>query len=225
MHKESRLAHNWLIKKLVNDRVRDHLPALHGSVLDAGCGTRPYQPDILRHADWCVGLDWAHSVHGLHADVLADLARPLPLQDACMDCAVCFEVLEHVPEPAALLGELHRVLRPQGILLLSVPFQWWVHEAPYDFYRYTRHGLERLLTGAGFVDVRVEATSGFWSMWLLKLNYQLARAVTGSKWRRRITRALLIPVWWLNQQVAPRLDALWPDERETAGYFVRARRP
>lgn len=225
MHPENRLGHNWLIKKLVNDQVRKHLPELHGVVLDAGCGSRPYQADILEHAQWCVGLDWGQSVHELRADVLADLARPLPLRDASVDGAVCFEVLEHVAEPSVLLAELNRVLRPTGILLLSVPFQWWVHEAPWDYFRFTRHGLESLLAKAGFVDIQVQATSGFWSMWLLKLNYQLARMVTGSRLRRRALRALLLPIWWINQQAGPRLDRLWPDERETAGYFVRARRP
>jgi SAM-dependent methyltransferase len=225
MHPENRLSHNWLIKKLVNDQVRAHLPDLHGLVLDLGCGTRPYEAEILTRADRYVGVDWNNTLHGLHADVVANLAEPLPFADASVDCVVAFEVLEHVAEPARLLDECLRVLKPGGCLLLSVPFQWWVHEAPWDFFRYTRHGLEYLLGRSGFDAVRVVPTSGFWSMWILKLNYQLVRLPRGPKPLRALLRALLVPGWWLGQVLAPRIDRLWPEDRETAGYFVRARRP
>ena len=133
--------------------------------------------------------------------------------------------MEHLAEPGVMLAEAHRVLRPGGSLTVSVPFQWWVHEAPWDFYRYTRHGLEYLLRKAGFVDIRIEPTSGFWSMWFLKLNYQTARLVRGPRPLRWVIRAVLIPFWWLNQTLAPLLDRVWAAEEETAGYFVKSIKP
>jgi SAM-dependent methyltransferase len=225
MRNESRLTHNWLAKKLVNDKVRAHLALLRGTVIDLGCGTRPYEADILGTADAYVGIDWGNSLHGTHADVIADVARPLPIRDGAADCVVTFDVLEHVAEPACMLAECWRILRPGGLLMISVPFQWWVHEAPWDFYRYTRHGLEYLLGKAGFADVRVQATSGFWAMWVLKLNYQLARLVRGPRPVRMLVRALLVPAWWLGQSLAPLMDSAWHEEGETAGYFVVAHKP
>ena len=225
MHAEHRLAHNWLAKKLVNDMVRGGVRDLHGTVVDLGCGTRPYEGDILAHAERYVGVDWNLTLHGLNADVVADLASPLPFRDGSVDCVTAFEVLEHVPEPAAVLAEASRILKPGGLLMLSVPFQWWVHEAPWDFYRYTRHGLEYLLGKAGYEAVRVRPTSGFWSMWALKLNYQLHRLVRGPRALRWLLRGALTPVWWTTQQLAPLVDRRWPEERETAGYFVTARKP
>lgn len=225
MHPENRLAHNWLIRKLLNDKVRAHLGALHGTVVDLGCGTRPYEADILGHAERYIGLDWNKTLHGLHADIAADLAKPLPLLDSSLDCVTLFEVLEHVPEPAALLAETSRVLKPGGVLMLSVPFQWWVHEAPWDFYRYTRHGLAYLLGKAGYADVSIEPTSGFWSMWILKLNYQTTRLIRGPRPLRWVLRALMLPFWWLGQMLAPLIDRAWSEDRETAGYFVTARKP
>ena len=225
MHPENRLAHNWLIKKLVNDKVRAHLSELRGTVVDLGCGTRPYEADILAHAQRYVGVDWHKTLHGLRADVAADVSRPLPLRSGSADGVVAFEVLEHLAEPAVMLGEAHRVLAPGGVLLLSVPFQWWVHEEPHDFYRFTRFGLAYLLGKAGFERVDIRPTSGFWSMWVLKLNYQTARLVRGPRPLRWVLRALLIPFWWLGQVLAPLLDRVWREERETAGYFVVARKP
>lgn len=225
MHSEDRLSHNWLIKKLVNDQVRAHLGAFRGCVVDLGCGTRPYERDILAHADCYVGVDWNRTLHGMHADVAADIGAALPFQDESADCVVAFEVLEHMAEPGRLLEESRRILAPGGLMMISVPFQWWVHEGPRDYYRYTRHGLAYLMNKAGFEIDTIVPTSGFWSMWVLKLNYQTARLPRGPRPLRRLMRAVLIPFWWSGQTLAPILDRLWPEERETAGYFVTARKP
>jgi len=225
MYPEPRSSHNWLMKKALNDKLRARFAGLSGSVLDLGCGTRPFEQDILRHASRYVGLDWSNTLHGRHADIVADLNGPLPIADATFDHVVSFEVLEHVAEPRVMLSEAFRVLRKSGQMTLSVPFQWWVHEAPWDYYRFTRHGLQYLLEKAGFVNVEVTPTTGFWSMWILKLNYQTMRLVAGPALLRAVTRTALAPLWWMDQQAARFLDRCWPDERETAGYFVTAVKP
>lgn len=225
MYEERLLSHNWLIKRRLNQLVEARLSDMQGLVMDLGCGLRPFEPDILRHASYYIGLDWSLTVHTLVADVVANLNQPIPICNDSVDHVVSFEVLEHLSEPGIMLAEANRILRSSGQLTMSVPFQWWVHEAPWDFQRYTRHGLEYQLLKAGFTDIEIRATTGFWSMWLLKLNYQLQRLVKGSLWRRRVTRAVLIPIWWINQVVGEALDRHWLDERETAGYFVTARKP
>lgn len=225
MYAESRTTHNWLIKKAINDKVRARLSSLSGLVLDLGCGIRPFEADILRHADRYVGLDWSHTLHGNHADIVADLNKPLPLSDRTVDHVVSFEVMEHLAEPRVMLAEAFRVLRNGGQVTLSVPFQWWVHEAPWDYYRYTCHGLQYMLERAGFVDVAVAPTTGFWSMWILKLNYQTMKLIQGPHAVQMLVRAALIPFWWLDQHLGDILDRAWPDPSETAGYFVTAAKP
>lgn len=225
MYPESRLSHNWLIKKAVNDKLRPRLPELSGRVVDLGCGVRPFEQDILQYADEYVGVDWGNTLHGLRADIVADLNLPLPIANEVASHVVSFEVLEHLAEPQVMLAEAFRILRRGGEVTLSVPFQWWVHEAPWDYYRYTCHGLEYLLRKAGFTNIEVTPTTGFWSMWLLKLNYQTDRLARGPRLVRMLVRALLLPFWWTNQHLAQAIDWFWPGENETAGYFVTASKP
>jgi hypothetical protein len=61
-------------------------------------------------------------------------------------------------------------------------------------------------------------------MWILKINYQTARLIRGPRPLCMLVKALLIPFWLANQSIAPCLDKIWPEERETTGYFVTARK-
>jgi SAM-dependent methyltransferase len=143
-------------------------------VLDAGAGRAPYR-ELFSHARYETADFLA--VRGkkyIRPDYVCDLAR-IPVDDARFDHVLLTQVLEHVPEPARVLAELHRVLAPGGTLWLTAPLFYAEHEKPYDFFRYTRFGLRHLLEGAGF-DVReVEWMEGY----LGTLSYQ-ARVMSRS---------------------------------------------
>jgi ubiquinone/menaquinone biosynthesis C-methylase UbiE len=70
------------------------------------------------------------------------------------------DTLEHIRRPQDLMNEIGRVLAPGGHLLMNVPFMYWLHEMPYDYYRYTRYGLEHLISEAGMRLMEVEAIGG-----------------------------------------------------------------
>jgi len=216
--------HNWLVIKLNNKNVRNKLADIRGVVYDLGCGIRPYEKDILAVADRYIGVDWSNTIHELKSDIIADLNQPLPIGDKVADTVVSFQVLEHLCEPQIMLNEAFRILKPSGTIILTVPFQWWVHEAPHDYFRYTRHGLEYLLGKVCFVDVIVKESSGFWSMWVLKLNYQLARLVRGPKLVRWFIRLCLLPLWISSQLIAPMIDRYWHAPQETAVYIATAKK-
>ena len=224
MYKVSLLHHNWLAMRMGNKLVREKMDFFRGVVCDLGCGERPFESDILAVADKYVGVDWSNTLHNLWADVVADLNRPLPLGDATADTVISFSVMEHLSEPQTMLDEAYRILRPGGAIVLAVPFQWWVHEAPYDYFRFTRYGLDYMFKKAGFIDIRVEENSGFWTTWFLKINYQSARLVRGPLILRWMVRACLLPLWLSDQFLAPILDRIWPSASETQGYSVTARK-
>jgi SAM-dependent methyltransferase len=123
--------------------------ALTGDVLDVGCGRKPYR-ELVPAARY-VGLDVDSPVTRAlgTADLFYDGGK-FPPADATFDGILCSEVLEHVFTPEVFLGEIHRVLRPGGHLLLTVPFVWDEHEQPHDFARYSSFGLRALLERTGF---------------------------------------------------------------------------
>ena len=70
------------------------------------------------------------------------------LADEAFDCIYCSGVLEHVDDPFAGIKEMTRVLKPDGVLLLGVPFRQAIHMAPQDFWRFTEFGIRHLLRDA-----------------------------------------------------------------------------
>lgn len=131
-----------------------------GRVLDAGAGRGAYRAIIGRHASQYVGLDVGLSA----ATAVVGDAQRLPFADGSFDTVFCSQVLEHVPEPWLALAEFRRVLKPGGYLILSVPHISWLHNEPYDFYRYTPHGLRFLLERAGLAEQKLQAAGGLFSL-------------------------------------------------------------
>jgi SAM-dependent methyltransferase len=209
---------NFLIHRINRDIAR-RLP-YQGVVVDLGCGTSPYKSLILASAERYLGIDWPNSYHSQeNVDICGDITRGVPVQSESANTVVSFQVLEHLPVPDIFLSECHRILRSGGVLYITVPFMWHVHEAPYDYYRYTRHGLQYMLEKHGFAGIIIEENTGFWQMWGLKLNYHSLRFARGP------LRTLFRPFWWLIQEIAPLLDRIDPHPEETASYTVRARKP
>jgi SAM-dependent methyltransferase len=152
--------HNeWLSVNLLARALGDLIPLLAGpAILDIGCGNKPYRGFFPREVDY-VGVDVAPANRS--ADVVA-CTLCLPFAAESFDAALCTQVLEHVEAPAGLLREASRVLRPKGRLLVSAPMYWPHHGEPYDYFRFTRYGLERLLADAGFRVERVMQQGGAW---------------------------------------------------------------
>ena len=88
----------------------------------------------------------------------------LPLRGEGFDAVICSELLEHVPDPIAVVKETHRVLRVGGILLVCVPFLTRIHGDPFDFGRYTDYYWSETLKEAGFIDITIEHQGRFWSV-------------------------------------------------------------
>jgi SAM-dependent methyltransferase len=124
-------------------------PQLNGRLLDIGCGRKPYQ-NLFRVNEYVgLELDSPENRANKSADFFYE-GKLFPFENGAFDGAICNQVLEHVFTPDEFLGEIHRVLKPGGKLLLTVPFVWDEHEQPHDYARYTSFGLKSLLEKNGF---------------------------------------------------------------------------
>ncbi len=73
-----------------------------------------------------------------HPDIIGD-AQDMQIQSESIDCVKCTELLEHVEYPEKVISEIHRILVPGGILVLSIPlYMSNIHADPYDYQRYNR---------------------------------------------------------------------------------------
>jgi SAM-dependent methyltransferase len=133
-------------------------------LLDAGAGESQYANYFPRQNYIAVDLgvgdaQWNYA----RLDAIADLSA-LPFSDEAFDAALNIVTLEHVREPARVLQEIARVLKPGGPLLLIAPHEWEVHQAPHDYFRYTRYGIAYLLEQAGLKPVGIQAAGGYFRL-------------------------------------------------------------
>jgi SAM-dependent methyltransferase len=220
----NRRPHNWAFYDAGEKFLITQTQKFNGVLYDLGCGEMPYREWLLQYVDTYVGVDWSNTLHDFKADITADLNEQMPIEDEVADTVLSLSVMEHLREPHHFLAEAHRILKTGGVFILQVPFMWGVHEAPYDYYRYTCYGLEHMFSKAGFRDVVVTPQTGFWLMWTLKFNYQTTRLVRGPWLMRIVIAAALRVIWAVDQRLALELDRRRVDPNETAGYFVTARK-
>jgi SAM-dependent methyltransferase len=136
-------------------------------------------------------------------------AHDLPFEDASFDLVVCEAVLEHVFDPRRCVAEMHRILRPGGLVFATTPFMQQVHMGAYDFQRFSRSGHRALF--ASFEEIESGMATGPASVLVWSVEYFLL-AWTGNVWLRRIakglTRLLLGWLTLLDHLLARRESAL-----------------
>ena len=139
-------------------------------VLDAGAGTSPYK-SLFAHARYeSADFEQVNKAYAQQT-YTCDLST-IPVENNRFDAVIFNQVMEHLPEPAKVLRELHRTLKSGGRLMYSGPLFYEEHEKPYDFYRYTQFGVRYLFTQAGLEIERLDWLEGYFGT----LGYQWGTA-------------------------------------------------
>lgn len=132
-----------------------------GRLIDLGCGKAPLYIKYKQYVSSVTCVDWGNTAHkNDHLDIECDLTQRLPLDDASFDTIILSDVLEHIPEPLLLWGEMARILSSGGRVLMNVPFYYPLHEIPYDYYRYSSYALRRFAESHGFEVLQLQAIGG-----------------------------------------------------------------
>jgi SAM-dependent methyltransferase len=157
------------------------------TVLDVGVGSAPYwhvRPDL----EWR-GLDVTSSDN---TDYLITKNSSWPIQDNSFDVVLCTQVIEHVEDPAILVAEIKRVLKPGGRVILNAPFLYPFHGMPDDQARYTTTHL--LYFFKGFEILKIGTLGGVGSsiatIYLNFVNYKISGNLL-----LQILKIFLLPIW------------------------------
>jgi len=189
-------------------------------VLDIGCGIKPYR--ALFGTPSYTGIDikgGGHADDSKTVDAYYDGAH-VPFPNASFDAVLCTQVLEHADDPAAIVSEAARVLTPGGSAFFSMPFVYPEHEIPYDFRRFTRYEHTRLFAAAGFSDIQIFPTTGFFATFAQLFSIMCFEAI---HFRAPILKALLtFFIFAPTQAFALFLDWLFRKPAPTLDYVITA---
>jgi len=199
----------YLVLKYLFAALRTSATFAKGDLLDIGCGNKPYRSifNVKRY----LGCDIVQSSQS-EADFLCDSLK-IAAVDESFDTVISTQVIEHVTEPQILCSEAFRLLRKGGIFIVSGPMYWHLHEEPYDFRRFTKHGFQYLLEKAGFEVIEILPNGGKWAL----LGQVIIHTIEGTRFRRGILIAIINRLFeWL--------DLKWFDDVSTSNYVAIARK-
>ncbi len=234
----------WIDRVHLRRAAESLAPRARGVLLDVGGGERPYGELFAPHVDRYLGLEYPPMCDNLVPEIWKVLPRVrsivdvwgdgnrLPFASSSIDSVLLSEVIEHVPEPALMLDEVQRVLRPGGRALLTVPFMAPLHQLPYDYFRYTDEGLRSMFERAGLEVESIEprgnsaaATGSLLTQYILRAfgarSLNCDGSVTMSRWRA----PLVLPVIALVQGLFAFLSRFTDDRSLCMGWTAVARKP
>lgn len=204
---------DFLGTELIPVHVRQACSDFEGLVLDVGCGTQPYR-ELLPAQVTYIAYDVDASRSRPH---VIGVAGELPFDSSCFDAIISTQVIEHVPDPAKMISEMSRVLRPGGKLVITAPQYWRLHEKPHDFFRFTRYGLQELIRRAGLQPNEVTAQGGVWRL--------VGQAVNSALWSRFGSNVPTHGIFLAINLVALCMERLWLDSDDTLNYVAKASKP
>ncbi len=140
----------------------------------------------------------------------------IPLATGTVDAVIVQAVLEHVLDPPLVVGEIHRILRPGGLVYAETAFMQQVHEGPYDFTRYTESGHRWLFRDFEVIDAGALTGPGTQLAWTADY---LVRALTRSQTAGRVAHRILSPLSYLDRLV----PATHSIDNSPAVYFLGRR--
>ncbi|MFA7081770.1 MAG: methyltransferase domain-containing protein [Bacteroidales bacterium] len=142
-------------RKALLSAIKSNAKEAKGDLLDFGCGAKPYK-SLFKNTSSYVGVDIeneSHNHQGEEIDFYYD-GKVLPFTNESFDIVFSSEVLEHVPNLYKSLSEIERVVKENGLVLMTIPFTFAEHEMPYDYRRFTKNGIVEILDEFGFETIK-----------------------------------------------------------------------
>lgn len=144
-------------------------------------------------------------------DVVGD-AHKLPFSSESFDVIVCSEALEHFYNPFIAVAEMHRVLVPKGLVLVTTRFIFPVHDAPHDYFRYTPYGMRELFKHFEVVEEEVESDA-FGTVAILLQRIMFQTKLRGGKFSKGLVYLLVLFINLLDPLIVERYGDITRKEK------------
>lgn len=191
----------------------------NSKVLDAGAGPCPYKKFFAHCKYEATDFKDPHKI----LNFICSLDK-IPKKKETYNAIICTEVLEHVEDPQTVLKEFHRILKKKGKLFATVPQSWMIHQEPYNFFYFTKYGMESLLKKAGFKTYKITPKGGYF--WFLADAIRFNSIISQYKKYPVLYYPLKIIEFPITSIIFPLilfpLDFIDREKKWTLGYLVEA---
>ena len=194
----------------LRDAIKKYSSEVKGTTLDIGAGKAPYR-SFFKNVKKYIRLDKFD--HNGKPDIVAD-ATKIPLKNNSVDSVVCFQLLEHLPNPEKAINEIYRILKPKGTCLLTTHMATVLHGEPYDYYRFTKYALKNVLFKK-FKNVKIEANGGA----LLSITQLIVWGLN-----EKLPKVISLPLTVILNFLGKNLDKMFYSEVFTLNYIVCAKK-
>lgn len=194
--------------------ITNSLRYVHGTLLDLGCGASPYARLLEDRISTYIGADLRPNLE--MPPTVCSNCLALPFKEGSFDSVLCTQVLEHVSNPFTTMSEIHRVLRVGGYAVLTMPALWPLHEEPYDFFRYTKYGLEELARISNLQVVEIRERGGAFTA----IAQLIGAVLYDELGKKSVTRLPFKILFMPFLALCKLLDSVFPYSKLTLGYTM-----
>ena len=141
----------YLHLSTLSEDIRIYAKYAKGNLLDVGSGLAPYKP-FFKNVKKYIKMD-NFEYPGAKPDIIGD-ALDIPFKSSSVDSVFSSQVLEHVTNPKKMVDEIYRILKKEGVCILTTHMAQVLHGEPHDYFRFTEYGLKELFKKFKHIEIK-----------------------------------------------------------------------
>lgn len=202
----------YLQLSAISEDIKTNAKEAKGILLDIGSGISPYEPFFKHYVKKYIKLDGFYYKDG-KSNIIGN-AINLPIKNNSIDTIFCSQVLEHLQCPQKAIDEIRRVLKPNGVCILTTHMANPLHGLPHDYFRFTKYAFTAVLF-KNFKSIKVKENGGA----LLSVSQFICWGIS-----EKLPKIISLPIITLINLTIKPLDKIMFNEMFTTNYIVIAKK-
>lgn len=203
--------HIELIKKY--KKVFDKYIDINSKLLDVGAGRLFYKKILSEYTNHYESIDFKKTHQELN---YIGTSSKTNRTSNSYDIIFCSQVLEHVPDPNESFKEIYKILKKNGIAIISTPFFMYLHNEPYDYFRYTKYALKKFSLDNHFIVLKLEEIGGLGGF----LGNLLNALLIGLFWNIPILNYIMLGINVICQYLLYVIDKIIPTRKLFPSHYL-----